>query len=67
MTVKNQIIKWFCETLALIIGWFFWYIILLIICEIIGVSPMNETLMVMALVMLCLNKIDNLEKKVDGE
>lgn len=67
MTLKNQIIKWFCETLTLIIGWFFWYIILLITCEIIGISPMNETLMVMALVMLCLNKIDNLEKKVDGE
>lgn len=67
MTVKNQIIKWFCETIALIIGWFFWYIVLLIMSEIVGASPMNETLMGMALGLLCLYKIDSLEKKVDGE
>lgn len=67
MTIKNQIIKFICETIALVIGWFFWYIVLVILSWFFNTNPMNETLMVMALGLLCLNKIDSLGKKVDGE
>lgn len=67
MTQRNKFIKWVCETLAIVIGWFIWYIILSILSVLLGLNPMNETLTCMALVLLCLCKVDRLEKKVDGE
>lgn len=65
MTLKNEIIKLICETVGLVLNWFFWYIVIIVVSVIMGANPMDETAMCLALGILCLSKIERLEKGIN--
>lgn len=66
MTTRVKIGRFVAQTVEILLGWWLIYLGMVIVCEVFGWNPMQETLVWMAMTVLTFLHVLDLKSKFEG-